>query len=104
MLIADNYQKKKIEWETFNTSKIKTVYYSSQYSENDFGTKIRYKCHLPTQRRKRTLDGDLCSNWQLIDSFGVRLNSNSPITVTERYENFYDDRHTLYFSSIDAEF
>ena len=81
--------RKKIEWETFDTSKIKTVFFSSS---TDFGTKIRYKCHRPIPRRKRTLDGESCSNWQLIDSFGVRLadvNSNSPMSGTKNYENFY---------------
>ena len=107
MLIADNYQKKKIEWETFNTSKIKTVFHSYHKTSTDFGTKIRYKCHHPIQRRKRTLDGESCSNWQLIDSFGVRLNdfnSNSPITDTENYENFYDERNIQDFSNLGAEF
>ena len=73
-------------------------------SENDFGTKITYKCHLPIQRRKRTLDGEWCSNWQLIDSFGVRFNSNSPITATKSYENFYDERKTQDFYLIATEF
>ena len=73
-------------------------------SENDFGTKIRYKCHFPIQRRKRTLDGEWCTNWQLIDSFGVRLNSNSPITAIESYENFYDERNTRAFNWLGAEF
>ena len=96
--------RKKIEWETFNTSKIKTVFYSWWNSESDFGTKIRYKCNLPIQRKKRTLDGDVCLNWKFIDSFGVRLNSNFPMTSTENYDNFYDERNTQEFDWIGTEF
>ena len=83
--------KNKMNWETFNTSKIKTVYNLEFWnSENDFGTKIRYKCHLPIQRKTQTLGGELCMNWQFIDSFGVRLDLET-IYHTDDYKPFYDD-------------
>ena len=42
----------------------------------------------------------------MIDSFGVRLpdvNSNSPITASQSYENFYDERNNQDFG-LGAEF
>ena len=76
----------KINWETFNTPKIRTVFYSSWRTYDDFGTRIRLKCHRPMNRQEKTLDGELCTNWELIDSFGVRLDY-------ELHRNFYDDPH-----------
>ena len=74
----------KFDWETLNTPKIRAVVHSSLFSDNDFGTKLRFKCHKPIQRKATTIDGELCTNWNLIDSFGVRLDSYY-------YKNFYDD-------------
>ena len=33
-------------WETFNTRKIKTVFFSPGLSFDDYGSKIRIKCYL----------------------------------------------------------
>ena len=83
--------KNKINWETFNTQKIRTVFYSNWWTDNDFGTRIRLKCHKPLNRKKQTLDGELCTNWQLIDSFGVRLDFDDSQNNTGSHQNFYDD-------------
>ena len=72
----------KIDWETLNTPKIKTVFYSHWRTENDYGIRIRFKCHKPIQRKAKTLEAELCTNWDLIDSFGVQ---------TDGYKKFYDD-------------
>ena len=73
----------KIEWETLNTSEIKTVFYSSWKNDvNDYGARIRFKCHKPIQRKAKTLEAELCTNWDFIDSFGVN---------TDGYKKFYDD-------------
>ena len=81
----------KFDWETLNTPKIRAVVHSSYYSDNDFGTKIRFKCHKPIQRKATTIYGELCTNWNLIDSFGVRLDFDDSIYHTDSYKNFYDD-------------
>ena len=61
----------KYEWETLNTPKIKVVFYSNErYAENDYGTKLRIKCHQRIQRKAKTIESELCTNWELIDSFG----------------------------------
>ena len=60
-------------------------------SESDFGTRIKFKCHQPIKRKGQTLEGDLCANWKLIDSFGVRLDFEDSINHTNSYKNFYDD-------------
>ena len=78
----------KYDWETFNTSTIKTIFYSSYFAENDFGTKIRIKCHRQIIRKDYTLNNEKCSNWELIDGFGVRLPES--IYQSDSYENFYD--------------
>ena len=79
----------KFDWETFNTSKIKTIFNYEDWAENDYGSKLRFKCHQRIQRKDKTIDGDLCINWELIDSFGVDLNGS--IHHTDGYEKFYDD-------------
>ena len=85
----------KINWETFNTQKIKTVFYSNWFTFNifDFGTRIRLKCHQPMNRKERTLDGELCTNWEFIDSFGVRLDLNDSTSHTDSHQNFYNFPH-----------
>ena len=77
----------KYDWETFNTTKIKAVFYSIWFTDSDYGTKIRFKCHQRIQRKTRTLKDELCMNWELIDSFGVRLDDR--VHATHVYENFY---------------
>ena len=61
--------------------------FNTLYGEkfNDFGTKTRFKCHKPIQRKAKTLDDELCTNWNLVDSLGVRW------ADTEGYTNFYDN-------------
>ena len=50
--------------------------YRDGYGEGtDYGTKIRFKCHKPIQRKNQTLEAELCTNWDFIDSFGVGLDS-----------------------------
>ena len=83
-----------IDWETLNTQKIKTVFYSERVGYGggtDYGTRIRFKCHKPIQRKNRTkksktLEPELCTNWDFIDSFGVRLDST----------RFYVDDNTIF--------
>ena len=77
----------KFDWETFNTTKIKAVFYSIRWADNDYGTKLRFKCHQRIQRKARTLKGELCSNWELIDSFGVRLDDR--VYLTDVNKKFY---------------
>ena len=75
-------------WETFNTRKIKTVFFSPGLSLDDYGTKIRIKCYLAMNRINRTSDGEQCANWQDIDSYGVRLDQIN--SSDNDYRNFYD--------------
>ena len=58
---------------------------------DDFGTKIRIKCHQPIKRKQQTLEGELCMNWKLIDSFGVQEDFENSINHTNVYKNFYND-------------
>ena len=81
----------KLDWETLNTSKIKTVFHSDSDTDSDYGTKLRIKCHQRIQRKEKSLDGELCTNWDRIDSFGVELDFNDSIRHTDGYEKFYDD-------------
>ena len=99
----------KFDWETLNTPKIKTVFYDDWWngSNNDYGTKLRIKCHQRIRRKEKSIDGELCANWELLDSFGVRLedsndfnssgnysyddNSKYSINHNDGYEKFYDD-------------
>ena len=81
----------KYEWETLNTPKIKTVFYTSRWAENDYGTKLRIKCHQRIERKAKTVESELCTNWELIDNFGVRLDLGGSVYHTDGYENFYDD-------------
>ena len=85
------YNDAQFSWETFNSRKIKTVFFSAgfrdSFANNDYGTKIRIKCYGRINRIKETLDGEKCANWQNVDSFGVRESAYgfSPYT-------FYPDR------------
>ena len=89
-------------WETFNTRKIKTVFFSPGWFVrvyNDYGTKIRIKCYRAMKRVDRTSDGEQCSNWQDVDSYGIRLDqSNTSDTV---YENFYDPVYSNFVGFFD---
>ena len=81
----------KFDWETLNTTKIKTVFYSQLWAYSDYGTKLRIKCQQRIQRKEKTIDGELCANWDRIDSFGVQLDFDDSIYHTDGYEKFYDD-------------
>ena len=81
----------KLDWETLNTPKIKTVFYSVGRDDNDYGTKLRIKCHQRIQRKEKSIDGELCANWELIDSFGVGLDFHGSVIHTDDNANFYDD-------------
>ena len=81
----------KYEWETLNTPKIKTVFYSFRSPHNDYGTKLRIKCRQRIERKTKTIKSELCINWELIDNFGVRLDLDGSVYHTDDYENFYDD-------------
>ena len=65
------------------------VFISDWSADSDFGTKIRIKCHQQIQRTTKTSEGELCTNWELIDSFGVRLDDS--IHHTDGYKQFYED-------------
>ena len=81
----------KFGWETLNTPKIKTVFYSDTLAKNDYGTRIRIKCHQRIERKVKTIEGELCTRWEWIESFGVRLDLDGSIHHTDGYEKFYDD-------------
>ena len=78
----------KFDWETLNTPKIKTVFFSM--GTEDYGTKLRIKCQQRIQRKEKTIDGELCANWDRIDSFGVQLDFDDSIYHTDGYKKFYD--------------
>ena len=82
----------KFDWETLNTPKIKTVFYSHYSAGSDYGTKLRIKCHQRIQRKEKSIDGELCTNWDRIDSFGIEFDFDGSINYTDGYElKFYDD-------------
>ena len=82
----------KYEWETLNTPKIKVVFYSEMWvTKNDYGTKLRFKCHQRIKRNEKTNGGELCKNWEVIDSFGVVLDFNNKIYDNDGYKKFYDN-------------
>ena len=81
----------KYEWETLDTPKIKTVFYSHMIAENDYGTKLRIKCHQRIERKAETIESELCTNWELIDNFGIQLDSKDKIYYDDGYKKFYDN-------------
>ena len=64
-----------------NTSKIKTVFNSKNWKydnrDDDFGSRIKLRCHQSIQRKEKTIEGESCTNWELIDSFGIPLPKGS---------------------------
>ena len=56
-----------------------------------FRTRVRIKCHRPIKREEKTLQDELCTNWELIDRFGVRLDFNDSTCHADGCKNFYDD-------------
>ena len=89
----------KFDWETLNTPKIKTVFYSAGRADSDFGTRIRLKCHQQIQRIAKTIEGEICTNWEQIDSFGVILDFDDSIHHYDGYKIFYDDLSGNYWTS-----
>ena len=68
------------------------MFYSERWFTNgyiDYGTKLRIKCQQRIKRREKTIDGELCTNWDRLDTFGVAefYDRNS----TKFVRNFYDD-------------
>ena len=94
LYIKPYFNDAQFNWETFNTRKIKTVFFSPG-SYNDYGTKIRIKCYRPMKRKDRTPDGERCANWQDVDSYGIR---SDYYTV---YKNFYDPMYSELFDLLD---
>ena len=80
-----------MDWETLNTPKIKVAFYSDWEADNDYGTKLRIKCHQRIKRKEKTIDGELCTNWELIDNFGVGFGFEGSIHHNDGYEQFYDN-------------
>ena len=84
----------KFDWETLDTPKIKTVFYSiddffnnEYFNNNDYGSKLRIKCHQRMQRKEKSIDGEMCTNWDRIDSFGVELHFDGSV----HHEKFYNN-------------
>ena len=68
------------------------MFYSVRWlTGSDYGTKLRIKCHQRIERKTKTTESELCTNWALIDNFGVRLDLDGSVYHTDDYENFYDD-------------
>ena len=86
MIINSN----KYEWETLNTPKLKVVYSQNLFAQ-DFGTIVRIKCHQPIKRKEKTLQDELCTNWESIDNFGVQLDLNGSICHADGCKKFYED-------------
>ena len=59
-------------------------------AENDYGTKLRFKCHQRIERKEKTIGGELCMNWELIDNFGVRIDFTDTFHYNDGYRLFYD--------------
>ena len=82
-------------WETFNTPKIKTVFFEPSHSTftwmyMDFGTIIRIKCYDKIGRMERTSDDEKCANWDMVDSFGVQLDKQKHFEPEVDYWNEFD--------------
>lgn len=65
---------------------------------NDYGSRIRLKCHEPITRKDFTLNNEKCSNWTDIDSLGVELVPRVKLGMAEPtgipfqdYKHFYED-------------
>ena len=67
------------------------VFDSLESADTDFGTRIRFTCHHPIKREKQTLKDELCTNWNLIDSFGVRSELSDFNYHSDGWKDFYDD-------------
>ena len=57
---------------------------------NDFGTRVRIKCHPPIKRKEKTLQDELCTNWESIDSLGVLLDFHDSTCHAGGCKRFYD--------------
>ena len=58
-----------------NSRKLKVIFNSKAGGlrlSNDYGTRIRIKCHQKIERISQTLDDEKCVNWEFMDSFGVK--------------------------------
>ena len=82
-----------------DTRKIMVVL--SSESINDYGSKIRLKCHEPITRKDFTLKNEKCSDWTDIDSLGVELVPRVKLGMAEPtgipfqdYKHFYEDLYS----------
>ena len=94
LYIKPYFNDAQFNWETFNTRKIKTVFFSPGFVRvyNDYGTKIRIKCYGAMNRINRTPDGERCANWQDVDRYGTRLDQSNTSDIV--YRNFYDPMYS----------
>ena len=89
---------KKLNWETLNSQTVKIIFSSRGEFEwlNDFGSRIRVKCHKKLTRLEFTSEGEKCQNWENIDSLGVQFSPMTPPPVYDPYANFYDPYTNFY--------
>ena len=81
-----------------NTQIVKIVFSSRGEFEwlNDFGSRIRVKCHTKITRQEFTSKGEKCQNWENIDSLGVQFVPMAPPPLYDPYANFYDPYANVY--------
>ena len=79
------------------------TYFHSPILLRDYGTKIQMKCYEPITRINQTVNGEKCVNWEIIDSFGLRMGkseSKSESKIREQNQRansngiFYDNLKT----------
>ena len=71
---------------------------------NDYGTKLRFKCHQRIKRKEKSIDGESCTNWELIDSFGIGLDlDHVNIGYADEHKNFYADPEPWWFEQFSKE-
>ena len=76
----------------------------SAVGSNDYGSRIRLKCHESIIRKNFTLNNEQCSTWAELDSLGIQLVPRRSIMELpppefdqdsvipfEDYKHFYDD-------------
>ena len=67
-------------------------------SINDYGSRLRLKCHAAITRNNFTLNNEKCANWTDVDSLGVQLLPRNKLGVAEPtgipfqdYNHFYEN-------------
>ena len=83
-----------------NTSKIKTVFNSPEkvwiHDDHDFGSRIKLKCHQSIQRKEKTIEGESCTNWELIDRLGIPLPKGSKRNDDLLWHHLDDPNYPFY--------